>query len=561
MSIISNIKIGGRLALGFGIVLLCAGALLALGLWRMSDLQRNAEVMVKDTGGGLVDAVEMRETGWAVMQALRKVMTPTDAMEAERESKRLDELFAAYAGWEADLRKVVTSAEGKALLAATEDDSKALVPLVAKLKAMAAEGDYIEGGQMMKNEFAPLHEKWMISLGKLARRQQAEMTATYDVSLQNYRQTRAGMLGVGMLTLALGAAVAWFITRTIIGPLRHASRIADVIAGGDLTEKIEATSRDEAGQLVGSLKTMQTNLVGTVNRIKQGTEVISVAAHQIASGNADLSARTESQAGSLEETAASMEELTATVRKNAENAQQANQLVAAAAGLALKGGKVVGRVVDTMASIKESSRKIVDIIGVIDGIAFQTNILALNAAVEAARAGEQGRGFAVVAAEVRNLAQRSAGAAREIKALIGDSVEKVDLGGGLVDEAGKTMTEIVASVQDVTGIMGKIAAASEEQSGGIAEVNQAIARIDDMTQQNAALVEQAAAAAMSMQHQTEGLMQAVSQFRLAGSAEAEMAVHEQVPAVMALLGKPMSGELLAAPKSLAARLGFLQRTG
>ena len=283
---------------------------------------------------------------------------------------------------------------------------------------------------------------------------------------------------------------------------------------------IEDVAGDEAGQLVGALKKMQQNLLSTVNEIKESANIIAVASQEIASGNIDLSNRTESQASSLEETASSMEQLTSTVKQNAENARQANQLVVSASEHAVKGGRVVGDVVETMGSIKESSRKIVDIIGVIDSIAFQTNILALNAAVEAARAGEQGRGFAVVASEVRSLAQRSAGAAKEIKALIGDSVSKVDAGGKLVDEAGKTMNDIVASVRHVADIMGEITAASQEQSAGIAEVNQAIGQIDEITQQNAALVEQAAAAAESLQEQSDLLARTVSVFKLQSGAPA-----------------------------------------
>jgi methyl-accepting chemotaxis protein len=351
-------------------------------------------------------------------------------------------------------------------------------------------------------------------LVSLAEAQKMAMTATYEASRRNHARTRMGMLAVGVLTIALGAFIAAFITRTITKPLRYAGHIADTIANGDLTGKVEATTRDEAGQLVNSLKIMQDVLVNTVNEIKEGALTISTASREIASGNAELSSRTESQAAALEETAASMDELTSKVRQTADNAQRANQLVESASEFAMKGGQVVGQVVETMGAIKESSRKIVDIIGVIDAIAFQTNILALNAAVEAARAGEQGRGFAVVAVEVRALAQRSAGAAKEIKGLIDNSVEKVDQGSELVGDAGINMREIVTSVRHVADIMNEIAGASQEQSSGIDEINRAIGEIDEMTQQNAAMVEEAAAAAASMQEQSTKLARAVALFKL-----------------------------------------------
>ena len=296
--------------------------------------------------------------------------------------------------------------------------------------------------------------------------------------------------------------------------MREAIRVAKRVAAGDLTQRIEIDTYNEMGQLFDALKEMNDSLANTVGQVRIGSETITQASQEIAAGNADLSARTESQASSLEETASSMEELTSTVKQNADNARQANQLVVSASAYAIKGGEVVGQVVNTMGSIKDSSRKIVDIIGVIDSIAFQTNILALNAAVEAARAGEQGRGFAVVATEVRNLAQRSAGAAKEIKSLISDSVEKVDVGSKLVDQAGKTMDEIVSSVKHVADIMSEISAASQEQSAGIEEINRAITQMDELTQQNAALVEQAAAAAESMQEESRTLAQTVAVFRL-----------------------------------------------
>jgi methyl-accepting chemotaxis protein len=311
--------------------------------------------------------------------------------------------------------------------------------------------------------------------------------------------------------LALGLTL---IVRSVASPLKNSIEIARRIAEGDLTQRIEVTTRDETGQLLQALKDMNESLGGIVGEVRGTTDSISTAAQQIAAGNSDLSQRTEEQASSLEETASSMEELTSTVKQNAENAKQANQLAANASDIAVKGGQAVSEVVQTMFSISASSKKIVDIISVIEGIAFQTNILALNAAVEAARAGEQGRGFAVVAAEVRNLAQRSAAAAKEIKVLIGDSVDKVDTGSRQVDQAGATMSEIVSAVKRVTDIMAEIAAASSEQSSGIEQVNRAIIQMDEVTQQNAALVEEAAAAAEAMQEQAGTLMEAVSIFKL-----------------------------------------------
>ncbi len=338
----------------------------------------------------------------------------------------------------------------------------------------------------------------------------------YATAQGHYENIFMTSVVVMILGVSLAIIIGFLLIRAIVGPLNEAIAVANAVAAGDLTSRIEANSTNETGRLLQALKTMNDNLADLVGKVRTGTDSITTASGEIASGNLDLSQRTEEQASSLEETASSMEELTSTVRQNADNARQANQLAAGASEVAVKGGAVVGQVVQTMSSINESSKKIVDIISVIDGIAFQTNILALNAAVEAARAGEQGRGFAVVATEVRTLAQRSAAAAKEIKELISDSVSKVEDGTRLVDEAGATMDEIVSAVKRVTDIMAEISAASQEQSTGIEQVNQAVTQMDEVTQQNAALVEEAAAAAESMQEQAQTLTQAVSTFRLSG---------------------------------------------
>jgi methyl-accepting chemotaxis protein len=336
----------------------------------------------------------------------------------------------------------------------------------------------------------------------------------YEAAIARYETAKMVAIGLIAFNLVAGLAIGALLIGGITRALGEALRIANSVAAGNLTEQIKIESRDEIGQLLMALQKMNDGLVEIVSEVRSGTDMIATASSQIAAGNLDLSSRTEEQASSLEETASSMEELTSTVRQNADNARQANSLAETASKVASRGGDVIGHVVETMGEINNSARKIVDIIGVIDGIAFQTNILALNAAVEAARAGEQGRGFAVVASEVRNLAQRSAAAAKEIKALIGDSVERVDAGGKLVNEAGATMHEIVESVRRVTDIMGEITSASQEQTSGIDQINQAIAQMDQVTQQNAALVEQASAASEAMQEQAGKLAQVVGVFKI-----------------------------------------------
>jgi len=340
------------------------------------------------------------------------------------------------------------------------------------------------------------------------------MTASAKDADTSYRSACLLLLMAVVLAVALGGAVTLWLSKSITGPLTRALHIAQTVAAGDLGSSVTVTGKDETGQLLQALHDMNDSLAKIVGEVRHGTNEIACAATEIARGNLDLSSRTEDQASSLQETASAMDELTATVKQNADNARQANGLAATASEVARQGGTVVSQVVETMGSINDSSKKIVDIISVIDGIAFQTNILALNAAVEAARAGEQGRGFAVVAAEVRNLAQRSAAAAKEIKSLIGDSVEKVDAGARLVDQAGVTMNEIVASVKRVTDIIAEISSASDEQTTGLEQINIAITQMDQVTQRNAALVEESAAAAESLQNQGAALARAVSVFKI-----------------------------------------------
>ncbi|MFZ6751138.1 methyl-accepting chemotaxis protein [Undibacterium sp. Ren11W] len=386
-----------------------------------------------------------------------------------------------------------------------------LKPAMAAARAQ----DIKLASEILSGKMTERFEKVRELLNSLIQLQLDVGKSEYDQSQNFFDKFKIFSISIILLALVSGSLIGYWLIRSITRPLDYAVSIAEHIANGDLTQQIKVTSSDETGKLLQALDNMNLHLIQTVSEVRIGTDTIATASSQIAAGNLDLSSRTEQQASSLEETASAMEELTSTVKQNADNAGQANQLVVAANDYAVKGQAVVGEVVQTMGSIKDSSRKIVDIIGVIDGIAFQTNILALNAAVEAARAGEQGRGFAVVASEVRNLAQRSAGAAKEIKSLIDDSVSKVDAGSSLVDSAGVTMAQIVTSVKQVADIMSEIAAASHEQSDGIEQVNLAVIQMDETTQQNAALVEQAAAAAASMQNQAANLAQTVSIFKLA----------------------------------------------
>ncbi|MEC4721394.1 methyl-accepting chemotaxis protein [Noviherbaspirillum sp. CPCC 100848] len=428
--------------------------------------------------------------------------------EVDRRSAEVDKLWETFMANGLDAEEKARAA--KSLEMRKKYVAEGLKPTVDALRAANVQ----QAMELLQGPMSQHYAQFQEHIDGLIKHEESVARKEFEKTQSMYLMVRNMSIAAMVFGVGLAALIGFWLIRAISAPLNEAVRVAKAVASGDLSQRIEIKSNDETGQLLTALKAMTESLSHTVGQVRVSTESIGVASREIAAGNADLSSRTESQASSLEETASSMEELTSTVKQNAENARQANQLVVSASDVAVRGGQVVGQVVETMGSIKDSSRKVVDIIGVIDGIAFQTNILALNAAVEAARAGEQGRGFAVVAAEVRNLAQRSAGAAKEIKGLISDSVEKVDAGGKLVDEAGKTMNEIVTSVKHVADIMNEITAASQEQSSGIEEVNRAIAEMDEMTQQNAALVEQAAAAAGSMQDQSIKLEQAVAVFKL-----------------------------------------------
>jgi methyl-accepting chemotaxis protein len=507
-------RIGVRLGAGFGIILAIV-ALMIIVSNVLNDLNKEKLIHgLEVSNNKSVLAATMKSAVLEGGVAMRNIGLQSEVSAMQKEESLVKAQNKRYAEARDKLAALgLTDAEKKILSEIAQLDQQLEGPIkeaIGQVLAFNTEG----AAKVISAKIDPINHRAVTEMDKLVELQQAAARDVLSKSVSADKQLMVMLYVIGAILIGIGSLFAWMITRSIAVPLTQAVDVARRVATGDLTSKIDEKSKDEIGQLFDALRTMNGSLGEIVGNVRMGTENIGNASREIATGNADLSARTESQASSLQETASSMEELTSTVRQNAENARQANQLVVSASDVAVRGGKVVGQVVDTMGSIKDSSRKIVDIIGVIDGIAFQTNILALNAAVEAARAGEQGRGFAVVAAEVRNLAQRSAGAAKEIKSLIGDSVEKVDAGSKLVDEAGATMDEIVTSVKHVADIMSEITAASEEQSSGIQEVSRAISQMDEMTQQNAALVEQAAAAAQSMQNQASALADAVAVFKL-----------------------------------------------
>ena len=513
-----TMKVGTRLSAGFGLVLSMLVISIVIALMRFSSIgEINDKIIEKDwvkaEAANTINAMT-RDNARRTMELL----IATDAAQLGKIHERIDANKKTISDALGILDKLIYLPEGKELLTRIKEARVNYVTSFSKVSKLLDDGKKDEATTLMTTETLPALDALQESIAGMTDLQKKTVVASSAKIKNGIDSARVLMFILGGLALLAGIGAAFVITRTLLkqlgGEPDYAADIAGKIATGDLTVAIHTQANDQTSLLV-AMKAMRDSLVNIVSEVRVGTETIVTASSQIAAGNLDLSSRTEQQAASLEETASSMEELTSTVKQNADNASQANQLARSASEVAVRGGAVVAQVVDTMGSINESSRKIVDIIGVIDGIAFQTNILALNAAVEAARAGEQGRGFAVVAAEVRNLAQRSAAAAKEIKALIGDSVEKVDAGAQLVDQAGATMDEVVASVKRVTDIIGEITMAGKEQTSGIEQINQAIMQMDDVTQQNAALVEEAAAAAQSMQDQSENLSRVVSVFKLA----------------------------------------------
>nr|WP_314541207.1 methyl-accepting chemotaxis protein [uncultured Massilia sp.] len=540
---IANLKIGTRLTAGFGI--LCAALVLMVGQGTvmLGRINEGTDTIANKRLPRVEMSTRLQKEVSDIGLALRNMMLNSDPADRTRQSEEIVSSARDIDAIFVELDKVLTSEKGRAILKRQMELNEQYAQKRQQLLKLIDAGDDAGSRAFLAKELRPVSAAYLVAIDDQVKLQHDMSMEDAAAAQKMYENTRTLMLVLGVVVLALAGIMGWWITRSITRPLKQALDVATAVAAGDLTTRVEVSSTCEVGQLLGALKAMNDNLVATVGTVRSGTDAIATASSQVSAGNQDLSARTEQQASSLEETASSMEELTGTVRQNADNARQANTLAETASGVATRGGAVIAEVVDTMAQIHAASGKITDIIAVIDGIAFQTNILALNAAVEAARAGEQGRGFAVVAGEVRSLAQRSAAAAKEIKTLIDDSSGKVEAGTRLVQQAGTTMTDIVDSVRRVTDILGEISSASQEQSAGIEQVNQAITQMDDVTQQNAALVEEAAAASQALQEQADRLAQAVAVFKLDAAGGRAAAPVAASVAKVAVVAKPAPAAL------------------
>ena len=527
---INNLRIGQRLAIGFGIVISLLVLLAGLSYTRLASLNDDMAALIHLRYANTVSANAIKADVNEATRGMLSVLVMSDPEQIRRELENAGQKSSKASAAVAELVHSTREPEGAHILAALAAIQAKFLPAQQAFTKLVQEDRKDEAMVKFMFSLRPQQTRYFEQLDKFIAYQNAAMTAAGEQASQVTRRTQLLVLMLAAGAGAISLGVAWLATRSIVRPLRHVVKIARRVADGDLTSEIRVETEDETGQMMRALRHMNDSLQRIVADVRVSTEAMASSSNQIASGNIDLSTRTEQQAASLGHTAESMRLLTDTVQQNADNARQANTLAAQASNVAARGGQVVEQVVDTMGSINRSSQRIVDIIGVIDGIAFQTNILALNAAVEAARAGEQGRGFAVVASEVRSLAQRSAAAAKEIKILIGDSSDKVKEGSLLVEQAGATMREVVASVRRVTDIMAEITAASLEQSAGIAQVSRNVVDMDQGTQENAALVEEAAAAAASMQEQATQLARAVSIFKLAAPALATNDTLQRLPA-------------------------------
>jgi methyl-accepting chemotaxis protein len=514
----ARMTLARRLGLGFGSLLLMLLVVAGISVVQLrAQGQRVQDIVgVKNEKLALANAILESINSMAIQARTVTLLTDVKAIDAEM--KTLADARKRYASNEAALVALIDSTgsvgDEVALMKDIVDSGKKTIPLIQRAASEGEQGAGVEATLTLTEAVRPVEVVWRQKVARLIELVQQQNTAAAQevvTSQQRALVIVAALMGVAMVA---GGLLAWRTTRSITAPIARAVKVAERIAEGDLTSSLEIGSQDEVGRLLQAIHGMQDRLRALVGDIRHSADSIQTASTEVAVGNQDLSQRTEETASNLQQAASSMSQLTGTVNQSAEAAAQANQMASSASAVAVRGGEVVAQVVSTMSDINHSSRKIADIIGVIDGIAFQTNILALNAAVEAARAGEQGRGFAVVAGEVRSLAQRSAEAAKEIKGLIGTSVDKVEAGTRLVNDAGSTMNEIVASVQRVSGIIGEITAAAAEQSAGIGEVSGSVGQLDQMTQQNAALVEQSAAAAESLKGQAARLAELVSVFRL-----------------------------------------------